>query len=557
MAHQARNTGGPIMYVCDAEADLAAIVNPRVNEWATALAEKTLWLFDGTTWQQQTGGGSGSVATDTIWDAKGDLAAGTGANTASKLIVGADDTILMADAAQATGLKWVASATPSTQAFGDAAAAGTADTFTRGDHKHAMPAAPTTIANDTFWAAKGDLAVATGNDAASVLTAGLDDTILMADSAQATGLKWVASGSPSTQALGDAAATGTADTFTRGDHKHAMPAAAVTASGLTQTTARILGRTTAATGAIEEITVGSGLSLAAGALTATGGGGSVATDTIWDAAGDLAVGTGADTAAKLAITVPGANILNVLGVVNGESTWSVKSVHDATAPAAIGTAAAGTALTASHRDHVHATGAGTPSTQALGDAAATGTGPAAAMTDHKHAMFANSAVLFGSLGDTSVAELASDFNFTTSSTTFQSVTGLLVPISASATEVWVFFCLLEVTAANATMDCKWQWTVPTSCTMAWGSMGNPATGVVSNYGLMASGSALAQALYDQTGISACGSGTAQKQGISFVGKIFGGGTSGNVQLQGAQNTSDAGQLTANKGCSIIAWRIHT
>jgi len=35
-------------------------------------------------------------------------------------------------------------------------------------------------------------------------------------------------------------------------------------------TARLLGRTTAATGAIEEITVGSGLSLSAGALTATG-----------------------------------------------------------------------------------------------------------------------------------------------------------------------------------------------------------------------------------------------------------------------------------------------
>lgn len=44
----------------------------------------------------------------------------------------------------------------------------------------------------------------------------------------------------------------------------------ITASGYTQTTARMLGRTTAATGAIEEITVGSGLSLAAGALTATG-----------------------------------------------------------------------------------------------------------------------------------------------------------------------------------------------------------------------------------------------------------------------------------------------
>jgi len=47
----------------------------------------------------------------------------------------------------------------------------------------------------------------------------------------------------------------------------------ITASGYTQSTARLLGRTTAATGAIEEITVGSGLSLAAGSLTATGGGG--------------------------------------------------------------------------------------------------------------------------------------------------------------------------------------------------------------------------------------------------------------------------------------------
>jgi hypothetical protein len=44
----------------------------------------------------------------------------------------------------------------------------------------------------------------------------------------------------------------------------------ITASGYTQATARLLGRTTAAAGAIEEITVGSGLSLAAGSLTATG-----------------------------------------------------------------------------------------------------------------------------------------------------------------------------------------------------------------------------------------------------------------------------------------------
>jgi hypothetical protein len=45
----------------------------------------------------------------------------------------------------------------------------------------------------------------------------------------------------------------------------------ITSSGLTQATARILGRTTASTGAVEEITIGSGLSLSAGELSATGG----------------------------------------------------------------------------------------------------------------------------------------------------------------------------------------------------------------------------------------------------------------------------------------------
>lgn len=50
-----------------------------------------------------------------------------------------------------------------------------------------------------------------------------------------------------------------------------VQAGAATSSGLTMATARLLGRTTASTGAIEEITVGSGLSMAAGTITATGG----------------------------------------------------------------------------------------------------------------------------------------------------------------------------------------------------------------------------------------------------------------------------------------------
>lgn len=47
-------------------------------------------------------------------------------------------------------------------------------------------------------------------------------------------------------------------------------AGAVTTDGITMSSDRLLGRTTAATGAIEEITVGSGLSLSGGSLTASG-----------------------------------------------------------------------------------------------------------------------------------------------------------------------------------------------------------------------------------------------------------------------------------------------
>jgi hypothetical protein len=66
-----------------------------------------------------------------------------------------------------------------------------------------------------------------------------------------------------------------------GNHTHvvadvtgAAASGSITSSGLTQATARILGRTTASTGAVEEIQIGSGLSLSAGELSATGGGGS-------------------------------------------------------------------------------------------------------------------------------------------------------------------------------------------------------------------------------------------------------------------------------------------
>jgi hypothetical protein len=63
-------------------------------------------------------------------------------------------------------------------------------------------------------------------------------------------------------------------THTVADVTGAAASGSITTSGLTQATARILGRTTASAGSIEEIQIGSGLSLSAGELSATGGSGS-------------------------------------------------------------------------------------------------------------------------------------------------------------------------------------------------------------------------------------------------------------------------------------------
>ena len=62
-----------------------------------------------------TGGGTSGTVTitnsmATAFDTKGDLIGATGADTFSKLAVGANNTVLTADSAEATGLKW---ATPS------------------------------------------------------------------------------------------------------------------------------------------------------------------------------------------------------------------------------------------------------------------------------------------------------------------------------------------------------------------------------------------------------------------------------------------------------------
>lgn len=71
--------------------------------------------------------------------------------------------------------------------------------------------------------------------------------------------------------------------------------------------------------------------------------------------GDVIVALAGPTWTRYAIAVPGANLRNVLGVDAGDTVPTYKALLSAAAPADIAAAAsAGTSLTASHVDHVHA-----------------------------------------------------------------------------------------------------------------------------------------------------------------------------------------------------------
>jgi hypothetical protein len=204
------------------------------------------------------GGGGGNVGADVIWDAKGDLAVGTGADTAIRKAAGANGQYLKADSTTGDGLAW------SSIAEADIANL-VADLAAKIDK--------------ALVDAKGDLLVATADNTPARKAIGANDTLLVADSAQADGMKWVKIADSmilaGTNLAKLAAVTGAPNgtKFLRDDGSWQTPAA----------------------------------------------GGAVGTDVIWDVKGDLAVGTGADTAARQAV---GAN--NTLLVADSAQTSGVK-----------------------------------------------------------------------------------------------------------------------------------------------------------------------------------------------------------------------------------------
>ena len=115
-----------VLVFASAAARDAAITSPQEGQFAFTKDTNGLWYYDGAAWVASgatgdiegvtagvgiSGGGTSGTVTvtnsmATAIDAKGDLVAGTGADTFAKLTVGANGTVLTAASGEATGLSW-------------------------------------------------------------------------------------------------------------------------------------------------------------------------------------------------------------------------------------------------------------------------------------------------------------------------------------------------------------------------------------------------------------------------------------------------------------------
>lgn len=205
------------------------------------------------------------------------------------------------------------------------------------------------------------------------------------------------------------------------------------------------------------------------------------------------------------IVVPGgAALRNAFVLDNGDTTPTYKATLDATNPTAVSptsTAAPGTALIYSHRDHQHG---------------ATDIASATTLTN-----LTTTVNNFIALEYTNA--VSANQQLTSNSTAYQNVTNMILPLLAN--QVWRFSATV-VGLSSAAANWKFQFTVPAGATL-WFSTGQFTT------------SAGGLAIYSQVGAGTTVDvrGTGANLPVEVAGTVVCGGTPGNLQLQAAQNTA--------------------
>jgi hypothetical protein len=256
-------------------------------------------------------------------------------------------------------------------------------------------------------------------------------------------------------------------------------------------------------------------------------GGSTATDAIWDAAGDLAKGTGADTAARLARGTANQVLKTNSGATDIE--WGVEQIRDIITTAG---------------DLVYGTAADTAARLGIGTAGQVLTVNSGA-TAPEWAAAAGGGI--GDLLDVQYARKTAN-EIVNNSTTLQNDDHLTVAVGANQT--WIIRYHVRV-LSNAAADVKFGLSVPASTAGAFYGIG-PATnttGAATTDASMVWGNTIATAL----SFGATGSGDYTHIFLTATVRVA--GTAGNVVLQFAQATANASDTTVGEDSVMIAERV--
>lgn len=149
-----------------------------------------------------------------------------------------------------------------------------------------------------------------------------------------------------------------------------------------------------------------------------------------------------------------------------------------------------------------------------------------------------------STGITVVGKTA-DASAITASTTLVADADLKVTLNGVATDIWFMELFLLVAATSIAEDIKLGWTFPSGCTIQWGVLSSGNTSFPSFGAQTTATTPVALAI--QTATISLGTAASSWMPILIGAWIFDGGTAGDVAINYAQATSDAGSLTMKKG----------